>query len=230
MLTPATLLRSSVKATRKTARLGTQVQRRAGHGHDHQDLSHLERPTITPTTFSILAESQVSEADVQQWYSDSFNNGEWIVKFINSKTALKCLAEINGTEFHHPLKASTLIQVYKDQLATFEAQTAKALAKEGLPQKAIDRLHLIYSTRAHVDEWEVDAAIKRFSFLGKQQATYRVVSTGEDLWPTWKIKNTAPFLNNNIPRPQFLASEQACKFSSQVFQSFYFCLCCTNDL
>lgn len=212
MLTPATLLRSGVKATRKTARVGTQVQRRNGHGHEHHDLSHLERAPISPASFSILADSPVSEADVQKWYSDSFNNGEWIVKFLNSKTALKCLAEINGTEFHHPLKASTLIQVYKEQLATFESQTANLLAKEGLPQKAIERLHSIYSTRAHVDEWEVDAAIKRFSFLGKQQSTYRVVSTGEDLWPTWKAKNTAPFLNNSVPRHQFLASEQACMY------------------
>eukprot|EP01127_Copromyxa_protea_P004360 TRINITY_DN14223_c0_g1_i1.p1 TRINITY_DN14223_c0_g1~~TRINITY_DN14223_c0_g1_i1.p1 ORF type:complete len:711 (-),score=231.77 TRINITY_DN14223_c0_g1_i1:103-2190(-) len=213
MLTPSALLRSSVKATRTSARVVPQIQRRAGHGHDHhEDLSHLERPAFTPANFSLLADLSAPEAQpeyINKFYQDPFNNGEWIVKFINSTTALKCLAEINGTEFHHELKGSVLTQVYKDQLAAFEATVAPALEAEGLPKKAIDRLHYIYSTRAHVDEWEIDAAIKRFSFLGKQQSTWRVVTSGQESWPTWKKLFTSPFLNTGAVRPEFLASEQA---------------------
>ncbi len=92
-----------------------------------------------------------------------------------------------------------------------------AVEKEGFPPQAIERLHYyrVYSTCAHVDEWEVEAAIKRFSFsfLRKDLPTWRVfITNGKETMAHLEETLHLPFLNTGGARPQYLASEQACKY------------------
>jgi len=69
------------------------------------------------------------------------------------------------------------------------------------------------STCAHVDEWEVEAAIKRFSFLRKDLPTWRVfITNGKETMAHLEETLHLPFLNTGGARPQYLASEQACKY------------------
>lgn len=66
------------------------------------------------------------------------------------------------------------------------------------------------STCAHVDEWEVEAAIKRFSFLRKDLPTWRVfITNGKETMAHLEETLHLPFLNTAGARPQ---SEQACKY------------------
>lgn len=174
---------------------------------------------MTPATFNpVPTEAWRKAPEIQPEYikehwghlfkPEYHPEADWVAQFVNSKTVLKCLAEINGTEFHHALKADTLLAVYKEQLANFENITAPALAKEGVSKAITDALFQVYHARAFVPKWEIEDAIGRFGFLGGQKATFRVTSSANNKWPLWKALVPVPFLRTWLIHPEFLSTEQ----------------------
>lgn len=222
MFSSASLLRVSRRAARTGTRTGPRIQQRGGHDHHHKDLSFLERPRITSDNFLLANTMDRSElnkatAPLKSHYAYLSNpeyrfEEDWIPQALNSKLFIKCLAEINGTEFHHKLTVETLIQAYQDQLLHFETITAPAMLKEGLSRVIVDALHPIYYARAHVAKWEVKHAIASLVFLGDKLETFRVTDNEENQWPLWKSIIPNFFLNTYlVGPPAYYAKEQTCK-------------------
>jgi len=162
-------------------------------------LATRERPLITPANFAPIPAIDLNVTELQdQWWEENFGHltkpeykpdADWTKQFVQSRTVQECFAEFNGTEFHHELKTSVLIPIYKKQYEHFDEVTAPRLADEGVSQIIIEFLRDVYHTRAHIDPWEVDATIAKFG----RHKNFRVTTGHSSWWAEWKLTARSPF-------------------------------------
>lgn len=133
---------------------------------------------------------------------------------------LKCFAEICSTEANVPvLSAGALQAKYKEQYGHFEAVTAGALEKEGVPGRIIHHLRGLYKIRSNVRQWEIQQAINVTKFLANDKHI-RVTHHGVDKDTSeWRLLGKLQLPGSRFfnPRVRFLSNKQEQSLNVKTF-------------